>query len=185
MSVSNLLTTETVFFICLTPGIQSHLHLQLQCCTCLPHSHIYYGLLPLTVIPLLSGAYFHLSMLCSTLFLLSLQILMLSANILILCRSICLSPLQTSRGSQVIPSVIPPQSWIHLAPPQHHCLAVLMSWTPLTYSWLLHRLPQFLSWHPDFCTSTKTQCNSIWSSLDFTINKDLWRSLRHWLSPVC
>lgn len=185
MSVSNLLTTETVFFTCLTPGIQSHLHLQLQCCTCLPHSHIYYGLLPLTVIPLLSGAYFHLSMLCSTLFLLSLQILMLSANILIFCRSICLSPLQTSRGSQVIPSVIPSQPWIHLAPPQHHCLAVLMSWTPLTYSWLLHRLPQFLSWHPDFCTSTKTQCNSIWSSLDFTINKDLWRSLRHWLSPLC
>lgn len=101
------LTTETVFFTCLTPGIQSHLHLQLQCCTCLPHSHIYYGLLPLTVIPLLSGAYFNLSMLCSTLFLLSLQILMLSANILILCRSICLSPLQTSRGSQLIPSVIP------------------------------------------------------------------------------
>lgn len=109
------LTTETVFFTCLTPGIQSHLHLQLQCCTCLPHSHIYYGLLPLTVIPLLSGAYVHLSMLCSTLFLLSLQILMLSANILILCRSICLSPLQTSRGSQLIPSVIPPQPWIHLS----------------------------------------------------------------------
>lgn len=86
------------------------------------------------------------------------------------------SPLQKRMGSESIIDVIPPPPLIHLSLLPH---ILPLSSCPHTYpAPPLHATPDFLTHHHSsslgilsciFSRSTKTQCNSFWSSLYFNI----------------
>lgn len=86
----------------------------------------------------------------------------------LICQPVCLSPLRTRRGSELIHVILAtPWPICDSYPTPCHCPAVqYQTYILFCHSWLHNAVPEFLSWYPSKCFLWIHNC--IWPSLYFS-----------------